>query len=171
MALTAGEKRGGFRVTRVRESREAGGTMVSMVHEKTGAALFWMDNGAENMVFSIAFQTLPEDDTGVFHILEHTTLCGSEKYPVREPFVELLKSSMNTFLNAMTAGDYTVYPVSSRSTRDYLNLVSVYLDAVFRPRLLTDKNIFLQEGPINGEDPREEIRRAADAAGDLSAGL
>ena len=136
----------GFRITRVRANDEIGGTMVELRHEKTGGEVCWLDNGNGNKLFSIVFKTPPEDDTGVFHILEHTTLCGSEKYPVREPFVELLKSSMNTFLNAMTAGDYTVYPVSSRSTRDYLNLVSVYLDAVFRPRLLTDKNIFLQEG-------------------------
>ncbi len=142
----------GFRITRCRSNNEIGGTLVEMRHEKTGGEVCWMDNGNQNKLFAIAFKTLPEDDTGVFHILEHTTLCGSEKYPVREPFVELLKSSMNTFLNAMTGGDYTIYPVSSRSTRDYLNLVSVYLDAVFRPRLLTDKNIFLQEG-WHIEDP------------------
>ncbi len=146
MALTAGEKRGGFRVTRVRESREAGGTMVSMVHEKTGAALFWMDNGAENMVFSIAFQTLPEDDTGVFHILEHSVLNGSERYPVREPFVELLKSSMSTFLNAVTFPDMTVYPVASRNPRDLMNLTRVYLDAVFHPLSISDPKRFYQEG-------------------------
>ena len=136
----------GFRVTRIRDCRESGGTMIELKHEKTGGEVCFLDNGENNKLFAIAFKTLPEDDTGVFHILEHTTLCGSEKYPVREPFVELLKSSMNTFLNAMTAGDYTIYPVSSRSTRDYLNLVSVYLDAVFAPRLLHDDNIFYQEG-------------------------
>ncbi len=142
----------GFRITRCRSNSEIGGTLVELCHEKTGAEVCWMDNGNQNKLFAIVFKTLPSDDTGVFHILEHTTLCGSEKYPVREPFVELMKSSMNTFLNAMTGGDYTIYPVSSRSTRDYLNLVSVYLDAVFRPRLLTDKNIFLQEG-WHIEDP------------------
>ena len=136
----------GFRITRCRSGSEIGGTMVEMRHEKTGGEVCWIDNGNRNKLFAIAFKTLPSDDTGVFHILEHTTLCGSEKYPVREPFVELMKSSMNTFLNAMTGPDYTVYPVSSRSMRDYLNLVSVYLDAVFRPRLMTEKNIFLQEG-------------------------
>ena len=136
----------GFRITRCRSLSEIGGTMVEMCHEKTGGEVCWIDNGNRNKLFAIVFKTLPSDDTGVFHILEHTTLCGSEKYPVREPFVELMKSSMNNFLNAMTGPDYTVYPVSSRSVRDYLNLVSVYLDAVFRPRLTSDKNIFLQEG-------------------------
>ena len=136
----------GFRVTRVRVAAECGGTLYEFRHEKTGGEVCFLDNGENNKLFSITFKTLPEDDTGVFHILEHTTLCGSRKYPVREPFVELLKSSMNTFLNAMTDSDSTIYPVSSRSTRDYLNLVSVYLDAVFDPLLLTDDNIFRQEG-------------------------
>ena len=104
----------GFCIKEIRESSELRGKTVQMEHMKTGARLFWVDNGAENMVFSVTFRTLPEDDTGVFHILEHSVLCGSRKYPVREPFVELLKSSMNTFLNAMTFQDMTMYPVSSR---------------------------------------------------------
>ena len=140
------EKALGFRVLRVRDSAELSGRLVEMVHEKTGARLCWLDNGAENKVFSIAFRTLPWDNTGVFHILEHSVLCGSEKYPVREPFVELLKGSMNTFLNAMTFPDMTMYPVGSRNDQDLLNLAGVYLDAVFRPRLLTDERIFRQEG-------------------------
>lgn len=89
---------------------------------------------------------MPEDSTGVFHILEHSVLCGSEKYPVKEPFVELMKSSMNTFLNAMTYPDKTVYPISSRNDKDFLNLTSVYLDAVFAPKILENPNIFYQEG-------------------------
>ena len=136
----------GFRVTGERESRELGGRGVYLLHEATGARLFWLDNGAENKTFSIGFRTLPEDDTGVFHILEHSVLCGSRRYPVREPFVELLKGSMSTFLNAMTFPDMTLYPVSSRNDRDLLNLVQVYLDAVFAPRCLEDENIFRQEG-------------------------
>ena len=112
----------GFTVTRIRESEELNGRLVEMVYDKTGTELCWVDNGLENKLFSIAFKTLPEQSTGVFHILEHSVLCGSEKYPVREPFVELLKSSMNTFLNAMTFPDKTMYPVSSRNKRDFLNL-------------------------------------------------
>ena len=98
----------GFCIKEIRESSELRGRTVLMEHRKTGARLFWVDNGAENMVFSVTFRTLPEDDTGVFHILEHSVLCGSRKYPVREPFVELLKSSMNTFLNAMTFQDLSM---------------------------------------------------------------
>ena len=136
----------GFRVDRVRKSDELGGSLWEMTYEKTGTQLVWMDNGESNKVFSIAFKTLPCDDTGVFHILEHSVLCGSDKYPVKEPFVELLKSSMNTFLNAMTFPDKTVYPVSSRNEQDYLNLASVYLDAVFCPAIYKNPCIFWQEG-------------------------
>ena len=136
----------GFTVTRVRESEELGGRIVEMTYQQTGTELVWIDNGMENKLFSVAFKTLPEDSTGVFHILEHSVLCGSKKYPVREPFVELLKSSMNTFLNAMTFPDKTMYPVSSRNTRDFLNLTEVYLDAVFAPAILQNPNIFYQEG-------------------------
>ena len=117
-----------------------------MRHEKTGAQLFWLDNGAENMVFSITFRTIPRDSTGVFHILEHSVLCGSRDYPVKEPFVELLKSSMSTFLNAMTFPDMTMFPVSSRNSRDLMNLTRVYLDAVFHPVVLKDRKRFCQEG-------------------------
>ena len=136
----------GFEITGIRENQEISGRAVNMVHRKTGAELFWVDNGAENMVFSIAFRTLPEDSTGVFHILEHSVLCGSAKYPVKEPFVELLKSSMSTFLNAMTFPDMTMYPVSSRNPRDLLNLTDVYLDAVFHPEVIRDPKRFCQEG-------------------------
>ena len=136
----------GFCIKEIRESSELRGKTVQMEHMKTGARLFWVDNGAENMVFSVTFRTLPEDDTGVFHILEHSVLCGSKKYPVREPFVELLKSSMNTFLNAMTFQDMTMYPVSSRNPRDLLNLAGVYLDAVFAPTVMEDRKRFCQEG-------------------------
>ena len=146
MKLQVNDRLNGFTVTAVREARELHGALVEMTHDRTGTPLIWLDNGDTNKVFSITFKTLPENSTGVFHILEHSTLCGSEKYPVREPFVELLKSSMNTFLNAMTAQDWTTYPVSSRNDRDYLNLAEVYLDAVFAPRLLTDPNVFYQEG-------------------------
>lgn len=115
-------------------------------HETTGAELLWLDRATENKTFSVSFQTLPEDDTGVFHILEHSVLCGSERYPVKEPFVELMKGSLNTFLNAMTFPDKTVYPISSRNDRDFDHLMRVYLDAVFRPSIYSNPNIFRQEG-------------------------
>ena len=136
----------GFRVLSSRENRELSGNTVHMRHEKTGARLFWLDNGAENMVFSISFRTIPRDNTGVFHILEHSVLCGSRNYPVKEPFVELLKSSMSTFLNAMTFPDLTMFPVSSRNPRDLMNLTRVYLDAVFHPVAVEDRKRFCQEG-------------------------
>ena len=146
MKLTVGATLCGFTVTRVREVKELNAELVEMVHGKTGAELCWMNDKEENKLFSVAFKTIPDDSTGVFHILEHSVLCGSEKYPVKEPFVDLLKSSMNTFLNAMTYPDKTVYPVSSRNERDYLNLASVYLDAVFAPALTKSRFIFWQEG-------------------------
>ncbi|MBR6120468.1 MAG: insulinase family protein [Oscillospiraceae bacterium] len=136
----------GFVPVRAREFAELGGTLREYVHEKTGARLCWLDRPDENKSFSIAFKTLPEDSTGVFHILEHSVLCGSDKYPVKEPFVELLKSSVQTFLNAMTYPDKTVYPVSSRNDRDLLNLMDVYLDAVFHPAIYRKPEIFRQEG-------------------------
>ncbi|MCM1544105.1 MAG: insulinase family protein, partial [Ruminococcus sp.] len=146
MNMTKGTKLCGFTVERVREVKELSGELVEMIHDKTGAQLCWMNNGIENKVFCVGFKTIPQDSTGVFHILEHSVLCGSEKYPVKEPFVDLLKSSMNTFLNAMTYPDKTVYPVASRNEQDFLNLTSVYLDAVFAPALTTNPNVFYQEG-------------------------
>ena len=136
----------GFTVTRIRNISELDAELIEMVHDKTGAKLAWMNNKEENKLFSIAFKTLPSDDTGVFHILEHSVLCGSEKYPVKEPFLDLLKSSMNTFLNAMTFPDKTVFPVSSRNDTDFMNLTKVYLDAVFRPDIYRNPSIFRQEG-------------------------
>lgn len=146
MILSEGTKLYGFVVRRVREAAELNAKFFEMVHEKTGAELVFLDNKAKNKLFSAAFQTLPENSTGVFHILEHSVLCGSEQYPVKEPFVDLLKGSMNTFLNAMTYPDKTVYPVSSCNDKDFLNLISVYLDAIFAPNLLWNPNIFYQEG-------------------------
>ncbi len=136
----------GFSVRDAVTNEELGGTLWKLRHDKTGAELVWLDNGEENKLFSIAFKTLPWDDTGVFHILEHSVLCGSEKYPVKEPFLDLLKGSMNTFLNAMTFPDKTMYPVSSRNEQDFLNLTSVYLDAVFCPAIYKNPGIFMQEG-------------------------
>ena len=135
----------GFRVKRKRDIAGIG-TLYEAVYEKNGAELVYFDRDDTNKSFAIGFKTLPSDDTGVFHIIEHSVLCGSEKYPVREPFVELLKSSLNTFLNAMTFDDKTVYPVASRNEKDFLNLVSVYMDAVLHPKMLTMPEIFHQEG-------------------------
>jgi Zn-dependent M16 (insulinase) family peptidase len=113
-------------------------------HVATGAQLLSLVNDDENKVFGIAFRTPPSDSTGVAHILEHSVLCGSRKYPVKEPFVELLKSSLKTFLNAFTYPDKTVYPVASQNLRDFYNLVDVYLDAVFYPRITPE--VLMQEG-------------------------
>ena len=136
----------GFAVKRVRELPELAAKLWELEHEKSGAQLCWLDRADENKTFSIAFKTIPQDSTGVFHILEHSVLCGSDKYPVKEPFVNLLKSSVQTFLNAMTYPDKTVYPVSSRNDRDFLNLMDVYLDAVLHPAIYHKPEIFRQEG-------------------------
>ena len=104
-------------------------------HVKTGAELLSLSNDDENKVFGITFRTPASDSTGLPHILEHSVLCGSRKYPVKEPFVELLKGSLQTFLNAMTYPDKTCYPVASQNVQDFYNLIDVYLDAVFYPRL------------------------------------
>lgn len=125
---------------------ELAATLWEMEHEKTGAKLIWLDRSEENKTFGIAFQTQPWDDTGVFHILEHSVLCGSEKYPVKEPFVELLKTSLKTFLNAFTFPDKTLYPVCSRNDQDFLNLIRVYMDAVLHPQIYNKPEIFYQEG-------------------------
>src|SRR5574340_367418 len=113
-------------------------------HRKTGAELLSLINDDENKVFGITFRTPPKDSTGIAHILEHSVLCGSRKYPVKEPFVELLKSSLKTFLNAMTYPDKTCYPVASQNVKDFYHLIDVYLDAVFYPRLTPF--VFQQEG-------------------------
>lgn len=136
----------GFILQNSREIAELNGVLYEYEHQKTGAKLAWLKRPEVNKTFMAAFETLPEDDTGVFHILEHSVLCGSAKYPVKEPFVELLKSSMNTFLNAMTYPDKTVYPVSSRNPADFMNLVKVYADAVFAPAIYQNPHIFRQEG-------------------------
>ena len=115
-------------------------------HKKSGARVCVVANDDDNKVFSIGFRTPPEDETGVPHIIEHTTLCGSDKFPVKDPFVELVKGSLNTFLNAMTYPDKTLYPVASYNEQDFKNLMDVYLDAVFHPNITKYKEIFMQEG-------------------------
>ncbi|MBI4048292.1 MAG: insulinase family protein, partial [Devosia nanyangense] len=113
-------------------------------HKKTGAEVLSLVNDDENKVFGVTLKTPPSDSTGVAHILEHSVLCGSRKYPVKKPFVEMLKGSLHTFLNAMTYPDKTTYPVASQNLRDFYNLVDVYLDAVFHP--LISEDTFKQEG-------------------------
>lgn len=140
------EKQFGFSLLERRPLEELDGVMYRLRHDRTGLELVWIKREEENKTFGIAFETLPKDDTGVFHILEHSVLCGSKRYPVKDPFVELMKSSMNTFLNAMTFPDKTVYPISSRNGKDFFNLMRVYLDAVFAPNIYEKPEIFWQEG-------------------------
>ncbi len=115
-------------------------------HKKSGARICLVSNDDENKVFYIGFRTPSLDSTGAAHILEHSVLCGSRKYPVKDPFVELVKSSLNTFLNAMTYPDKTIYPVASCNGKDFQNLIEVYMDAVFYPNIYQQKEIFCQEG-------------------------
>lgn len=127
-------------------------------HKKSGARVLLLDNEDENKVFSIAFRTTPSDSTGVAHIMEHSVLCGSRRFPAKDPFVELVKGSMNTFLNAMTYPDKTLYPVASCNDADFANLMHVYLDAVFFPNIYQKEEIFRQEGwSYQIEDPQEEL--------------
>ena len=125
---------------------EIDGRAYVLDHNASHAQLLYLQNDDANKAFSIAFKTPPANDTGVFHILEHSVLCGSDKFPVKEPFVNLLKSSMQTFLNAMTYPDKTIYPVASTNEQDLLNLMDVYLDAVLHPAIFHKRAIFEQEG-------------------------
>ena len=136
----------GFTRLKEQDSHETGSTAVFYVHEKSGAQLVHLKNEDKHLAFSIGFRTPPEDSTGVAHIVEHSVLSGSRKFKTREPFMELLKGSMNTFLNAMTYPDMTLYPVSSMNAKDFKNLVDVYMDAVLFPDIYEKKQIFLQEG-------------------------
>ena len=115
-------------------------------HKKSGARVIVIETEDENKVFNIGFRTPAPDSTGVPHIIEHSVLCGSDKFPVKDPFVELVKGSLNTFLNAMTYPDRTIYPVASCNDKDFQNLMDVYLDAVFHPYIYKHKEIFMQEG-------------------------
>lgn len=129
-------------------------------HKKSGARIAILSNDDDNKVFYIGFRTPPEDETGVPHIIEHTTLCGSKKFPVKDPFIELAKGSLNTFLNAMTYPDKTVYPVASCNDQDFKNLMDVYLDAVFNPNITKYEEIFKQEGwhyELTGKDDELKI--------------
>lgn len=144
--LKINDELGGFKLIDRTNVEEINADALVFEHIKTGAKLFFLDADDDNKVFCIGFRTPPIDDTGVTHIIEHSVLCGSKKYPLKEPFVELVKGSLNTFLNAMTYPDKTVYPIASRNAKDFRNLEDVYLDAVFNPSIYSTPEIFMQEG-------------------------
>lgn len=141
-----------------REIRDLNSVGYLLKHNKTGARVALLSNDDENKVFYIGFRTPPKDSTGVAHIIEHTVLCGSDKFPVKDPFIELAKGSLNTFLNAMTYPDKTVYPVASCNDKDFQNLMDVYLDAVLHPNIYHEEKIFKQEGwHYEMEDADDEL--------------
>lgn len=144
--LTPGTTISGFTVTTAKPLAEFDADAYVLHHAASGARLLYLACDDENKAFAIGFKTPPTDDTGVFHILEHSVLCGSTKFPVKEPFVDLIKSSMQTFLNAMTYPDKTVYPVATTNEQDLLNLMDVYMDAVLNPAIYAKPAIFEQEG-------------------------
>jgi Zn-dependent M16 (insulinase) family peptidase len=146
MSFTIGKSYHGFTLLDAKHVTEINSDAKLFVHEQSGARLLHLGNEDDNKVFSITFRTPPEDSTGVPHIVEHSVLCGSRKFPIKEPFVELVKGSLNTFLNAMTFADKTMYPVASRNDKDFRNLMDVYLDAVFYPLMLETPEILMQEG-------------------------
>lgn len=159
MNLKTNEVYSGFKLLESKSIKEVESTGYLFEHEKTGAKLYYLSNEDDNKVFSVSFRTPPTDSTGLPHILEHSVLCGSEKYPVKEPFVELIKGSLNTFLNAMTFPDKTMYPIASMNNKDFINLMDVYLDAVFNPKIYDEKGIFLQEGwHYHLENVEDDIR-------------
>lgn len=147
-----------YRVIKETHIEEMNSEGVILEHAKSGARVFLMANDDDNKVFCIGFRTPPEDSTGLPHILEHSVLEGSEKFPVKDPFVELVKGSLNTFLNAMTYPDKTVYPVASCNDKDFRNLMDVYMDGVLHPRIYREPKIFLQEGwHYEMESPEDDL--------------
>ena len=142
----------GYTLVKQEDCPEQHGTLTVLTHDVSGASVLLVENDDNNKAFGIGFGTFPSDDTGVFHILEHSVLAGSEKYPVKSPFLQLLKSSMASFLNAMTFPDKTVYPFATPNETDFKNLMDVYLNAVFCPLAMVDKAVFEQEGWHRGED-------------------
>ncbi len=136
----------GFKLVEKRFVHEVNAECLYFIHEKTGAHLLKIAADDPNKLFSVAFRTIPENDYGTPHILEHSVLNGSKSFPVKSPFDELIKGSLKTFLNAFTSSDFTAYPVASMNTKDYFNLMHVYLDAVFNPMMVEDSRILKQEG-------------------------
>ena len=158
--LRPGEQLHGFEVKAVTPIDELRAVTIELTHQHSGARLLHLYTADSENLFSINFPTPPSDDTGVPHILEHAVLAGSEKFPVKEPFFEMIKMSMATFINAMTSADFTCYPVASNVKKDLFNLAEVYFDAVFHP-LLTE-NTFKREGhhlaPVDPEDPTGDFK-------------
>ena len=145
----------GFKLVSIKELNDIGSTLFEYEHLKSKGKVAYLKNDDTNCCFAIGFRTLPQDSTGVCHIIEHSVLCGSKKYPLKEPFVNLLKTSLATFLNAFTAYDWTMYPFSSQTPKDFDNILSIYLDAVFNPLSMEDPKAFLQEGwhlELNSKD-------------------
>ena len=140
------EVKHGFKLVSIKKINDIDSTLYEYEHLKSGGRVAYLENDDTNCCFAIGFRTLPEDSTGVCHIIEHSLLCGSKKYPLKEPFVNLLKSSLSTFLNAFTAYDWTMYPFASQTPKDFDNILSIYLDAVFNPLSVVDPKPFLQEG-------------------------
>lgn len=136
----------GFKLISKKYIPEIASDSLLFLHEKSGASLLKLENSDDNKTFSVSFRTPPKDDTGVAHILEHSVLCGSRKFTSKDPFIELAKGSLNTFLNAMTFPDKTMYPVASRNKKDFFNLMDVYMDSVLYPNIYKYKEIFMQEG-------------------------
>ena len=158
MKLDVNKQYSGFVIRQAAYIDEIQSEAYVMEHAYSGARLLYLGNNDDNKVFSISFRTPPYDDTGVAHILEHSVLCGSRKYRLKEPFVELVKGSMNTFLNAMTYPDKTMYPVASRNAKDFQNLMDVYLDAVFYPLIYENPYTLRQEGwHYNIEEPTDAL--------------
>ncbi|MFZ1956887.1 MAG: insulinase family protein, partial [Desulfobacterales bacterium] len=144
LELHLGGRCGGYIVKRVEKIPESDFFFYELEHEQTGARHIHISSDDRENTFSVAFKTVPKDSTGVAHILEHTVLCGSEKFPVRDPFFSMLKRSLSTFMNAFTASDWTMYPFSTQNRADYENLMDVYLDAAFFPNI--EELSFKQEG-------------------------
>lgn len=158
MELKIGEVYNGFKLEDIQQVKEMNSVANLFRHQQSGARLLYIANEDDNKVFSITFRTPVDNSTGVPHIMEHSTLCGSRKFPMKEPFVELVKGSLNTFLNAMTFADKTMYPVASRNDKDFRNLMDVYLDAVFYPNIYKQPEILMQEGwHYEIEDPADEL--------------
>src|SRR3989338_5741849 len=139
-----GDKYRNFTFTKALPIEELQSILYELVHEPTGAQVMHIANDDSENLFCLSFQTLPTNSNGVAHILEHTVLCGSKKFPVKDPFFSMTRRSLNTYMNALTGQDFTCYPASSQIEKDFYNLLEVYLDAVFFPEL--KKNSFLQEG-------------------------
>ena len=142
--LSVGQVLDGFKIEKIDYLPKLSNTMYQLLHKKSGAKLIHLSNDDDNNCFGIAFRTTPKDSTGVAHILEHNALCGSKHFPIRDPFFSMIKRSMQTFMNAFTASDWTMYPFSSQNETDFYNLMKIYLDAAFFPKL-TELN-FKQEG-------------------------